>query len=65
MVPWRFWALDLIMIFDFCLKNSHFFFKNVKKSVLATLARILWWNNSGVWKLQLIFTVSSDLREDC
>lgn len=31
MVTWRFWALDLIMIFDFCLKNSHFFFKNVRK----------------------------------
>lgn len=33
MVPWRFWALDLIMIFDFCLKNSHF---------LRMLRKVFW-----------------------
>lgn len=30
MVTLRFWALDLIMIFDFYLKNSHLFFKNIR-----------------------------------
>lgn len=49
MVTLRFWALDLIMIFGFYLKNNHLFFTNLRN---------VFWMNSLMkpqWSLQSEF----------
>lgn len=46
----RFWAPDLIMIFNFHLKNNYLkqTNKNIKNVLRACLFRILWWEATVV-----------------